>query len=178
MGLYFNQFRKNLREGAGLLDSFIYRGSYVRVFDTLEVTINNELIGTYADLNEARSQAKMSISSNQLLEDHYTVSDEKLISIISSTHDIKITETVLESYKHQLNSREFSIDPVITEVRRRMSSNFADKTEYALNDGSVVAISEETQSMLMSLLEDKYSIVKYMRVSKDNFMHVVRKLGE
>lgn len=177
MGLYFNQFRKNLREGAGLLDSFIYRGSYVRVFDTLEVTINNELIGTYADLNEARSQAKMSISSNQLL-DHYTVSDEKLISIISSTHDIKITETVLESYKHQLNSREFSIDPVITEVRRRMSSNFADKTEYALNDGSVVAISEETQSMLTSLLEDKYSIVKYMRVSKDNFMHVVRKLGE
>ena len=177
MGLYFNQFRKNLREGAGLLDSFIYRGSYVRVFDTLDVTIDDKLIGTYADLNEARSQAEMSISSNQLLA-HYTVSDEKLVSIISSTHDVKITDTMLESYKYQLNSREFSLDPVITEVRRRMSSNFADKTEYTLNDGSVVAISEETQSMLTTLLEDKYSIVKYMRVSKENFMHVVRKLGE
>jgi F0F1-type ATP synthase delta subunit len=177
MGLFFSQFRKNLRESAGLLDSFIYRGSYVRVFDTLDVTIDDKLIGTYADLNEARSQAEMSISSNQLLA-HYTVSDEKLVSIISSTHDVKITDTMLESYKYQLNSREFSLDPVITEVRRRMSSNFADKTEYTLNDGSVVAISEETQSMLTTLLEDKYSIVKYMRVSKENFMHVVRKLGE
>jgi len=147
------------------------------VFDTLDVTIDDKLIGTYADLNEARSQAEMSISSNQLLA-HYTVSDEKLVSIISSTHDVKITDTMLESYKYQLNSREFSLDPVITEVRRRMSSNFADKTEYTLNDGSVVAISEETQSMLTTLLEDKYSIVKYMRVSKENFMHVVRKLGE
>ena len=178
MGLYFGQFRKNLREGAGLLDSFIYRGSHVRVSSALEVTIDNELIGTYADLDEARSQAEMSIASNQLLEDHYTVSDEKLVSIISSTLDVKITDTMLESYKRQLNTREFSLDPVITEVRRRMSSNFADKTEYTLDDGNTVAISEQTQSMLTALLEDKYSIVKYMRVSKENFMHVVRKLGE
>lgn len=178
MGLYFGQFRKNLREGAGLLDSFIYRGSHVRVFNALDVTIDNELIGTYADLKEARSQAEMSIASNQLLEDHYTVSDEKLVSIISSTLDVKITDTMLESYKRQLNTREFSLDPVITEVRRRMSSNFADKTEYTLDDGNTVAISEQTQSMLTTLLEDKYSIVKYMRVSKENFMHVVRKLGE
>jgi len=178
MTLLFNQFRKNLREGAGLLDSFIYRGSHVRVSNTLGVTIDDELIGTYSDLDEARSQAEMSIDSNHLLEDHYTVSDDKLVSIISSTHDVKITDTMLESYKRQLNTREFSLDPVITEIRQRMSSSFADKTEYALDDGSVVAISEETQSMLTSLLEDKYSIVKYMRVSKDNFMHVVRKLGE
>jgi hypothetical protein len=178
MGLYFGQFRKNLREGAGLLDSFIYRGSHVRVSNALDVTIDNELIGTYADLKEARSQAEMSIASNQLLEDHYTVSDEKLVSIISSTLDVKITDTMLESYKRQLNTREFSLDPVITEVRRRMSSNFADKTEYTLDDGNTVAISEQTQSMLTTLLEDKYSIVKYMRVSKENFMHVVRKLGE
>lgn len=178
MGLYFGQFRKNLREGAGLLDSFIYRGSHVRVSNALDVTIDNELIGTYADLKEARSQAEMSIASNQLLEDHYTVSDEKLVSIISSTLDVKITDTMLESYKRQLNTREFSLDPVITEVRRRMSSNFADKTEYILDDGNTVAISEQTQSMLTTLLEDKYSIVKYMRVSKENFMHVVRKLGE
>lgn len=178
MSLHFNRFRKNLREGASLLDSFIYRGAHVRVSESLEVTIDNEVIGTYADLKEARSQAEMRISSNQLVEDHSSVSDEKLVSIISTVHDVKITDTMLESYRRQLTSGEFSIDPVITEVRRRMSSSFADKTEYTLDDGSIVAVSESTQSMLTSLLEDKYSIVKYMRVSKDNFMHVVRKLGE
>ena len=120
----------------------------------------------------------MSIASNRLIEDHTAVTDEKLVSIISQVHDVKITDTMLESYRRQLASGEYSIDPVITEVRRRMSSNFADKTEYTLDDGSVVAVSEATQSMLSSLLEDKYSIVKYMRVSRDNFMHVVRKLGE
>ena len=46
-----------------------------------------------------------------------------------------------------------------------------------INDGTVVAINEDTQQTLNNLLQNHNDIVEYMRESKENFMHVLREIN-
>ena len=57
-------------------------------------------------------------------------------------------------------------------------SEFSGKLEYELEDGSVVAIDESTQESLNILLKEHNEVVEYMRESKDNFMKIIKELGE
>lgn len=103
----------------------------------------------------------------------------KIANLIREHHDIKVTDTIIESYLQLVLSKTFSIDPVIHDIRafNSIDSLIENKIDYQLEDGSIVVISEETQQMLASILEDKYQLVEFMRESKKNFMHVLRELS-
>jgi hypothetical protein len=52
------------------------------------------------------------------------------------------------------------------------------KLNYTLNDGSVIAIDESTQDYLNKLLQNQNEIIEYMKESKENFLHVLKRIGE
>jgi hypothetical protein len=50
------------------------------------------------------------------------------------------------------------------------------KIDYKLDDGSIIAIDEDTQDLLNALLVDRQDIVEHMRANKENFLQVVREI--
>ena len=102
--------------------------------------------------------------------------EEKIVSLIRKHHSIdRITDTLVESYIELASSNIFTIDPVIVEIKQKTSS-LPGKLEYTLEDGNTVAINEDTQKLLTTLLDDKYQIVEYMRESKENFMRIIKEV--
>jgi len=179
--LTLSKLKSNIVETTGILDSFKYQEQHVVIFKDLTIYVNEELIkSSVKTLEEASSYIKRYIDNSKILEKVDTfIPEEKIANLIRKYHDIeKITDTLVESYIELASSNIFSIDPVITDIKQNTSSNFANKLEYNLDDGSIVAIDEDTQYILNTLLKDKYQIIEYMRESKENFMHVIRKLGE
>lgn len=174
------KFKNNLLERSGLLDSYIYREAAVAISKDYKICIDEDVIDVeLKSLEEARQYAKTVIDTRIILQDVNTlIPEEKVANIVRKYHDIeKITDTLVESYLELASSNIFSVDPVITEMKQN-SSYFTGKLEYRLDDGSIVAINEDTQHLLNDLLSDKYQIVEYMRESKNNFMHVLKELGE
>ena len=174
------KFKNNLLEQSGLLDSYIYREAAVAIGKDYKIYVDEDVIDVeLKSLEEARQYAKTVIDTRIILQDVNTlIPEEKVANIVRKYHDIeKITDTLVESYLELASSNIFSVDPVITEMKQN-SSYFTGKLEYRLDDGSIVAINEDTQHLLNDLLSDKYQIVEYMRESKNNFMHVLKELGE
>ena len=172
------KLKKNLSESCGYLDSFVYQDNRVVITSGLKVSINQEILEVeFKNLEEAREYAKSYINNSIILEDIDTViPEEKIVNLVSKYHSsIKITDKIVESYLDLASSNLFTIDPVLLEIKQRVSS-LPGKIEHKLSDGSVVAISEETQNLLNTLLEDKYQIVEYMRESKQNFMRIIKEV--
>jgi hypothetical protein len=78
------------------------------------------------------------------------------------------------------SSNIFSVDPVICELRKinKLDRLVEGKLNYTLNDGSVIAIDESTQDYLNKLLQNQNEIIEYMKESKENFLHVLKRIGE
>lgn len=173
----YTKFRSSMLNEQNLSDSFVYQEDNVRITKDLEVYVNEEFIGEFTVLEEARKYARSYINNIKLVEDiDSNIPEEKIVTLIKKYHNIdKITSTIVESYKDLASSNLFTLDPVIAELNQ---TNIAGKYTYTLEDDSVVAISEETYKMLSNLLEDKYQIIDFMRQNKENFMHVVRTLKE
>ena len=125
-------------------------------------------------------------SSSPSLEDqakkelYEELSDKTIANIINEYHDIKVTDTLVESYKELASSHIFSVDPVVQKIRslNKLDSLVEGKFHYVLNDDSIVAINETTQERLNNLLQNQTEIIEYMRESKENFMYVLSKLEE
>ncbi len=176
----FNKLKTKLTESSGVLDSFIYQEKRVVISKDFSILIDEEVIGMeLKNLEEAREYAKTYVNNSLIIEDiDAVIPEEKIVNLISKYHNnIKITDSIVESYLDLASSNLFTIDPVLVEIKQKASS-IPGKIEHTLNDGSVVAINEETQNLLNTLLEDKYQIVEYMRESKQNFMYVLRELEE
>ena len=108
------------------------------------------------------------------------LSEKTIANIIREYHDIKVTDTLVESYKQLASSNIFSVDPVVQEIRsiNKLDRLIENKLHYVLKDDSIVAISESTQERLNNLLQNQTEIIEYMRESKENFMHVLSKSEE
>ena len=104
----------------------------------------------------------------------------KVAEIIKEYHNIKVTDTLIETYIELASSNIFSVDPVICELRKinKLDNLVEGKISYNLGDGSVVAINEATQEYLNKLLQNQNEIIEYMRESKDNFLNVLEQIGE
>ncbi len=104
----------------------------------------------------------------------------KVAEIIKEYHEVKVTDTLIESYLELASSNIFSVDPVICELRKynKLDRLVEGKLNYTLNDGTVIAISESTQDYLNTLLCNQNEIIEYMRESKQNFLHVLERIGE
>lgn len=180
MNKSFSSFKKQVLEQSGLVESFSCYGNDVGITKELEVIINGVTVTTVNTLEEARDYAKKYIQDTKLLENiDTTIPEEKVAQFIRQYHDIeKITDTLVESYIELASSNMFTVDPVVTAIKESKTAEFTGKLQYTLNDGSVVAIDESTQEMLNSLLANKNEIVEYMRENKNNFVRIIKELGE
>lgn len=181
MSKSFTSFRKQVLEQSGLASTFLLYGHEVSITEDIQILINGSLIKSDVNtLEEAREYAKRYIENSELLEDiDTTIPEEKVAQYIRQYHSIeKITDTLIESYIELASSNMFTVDPVVIAIKESKTAEFNGKLQYELNDGSVVAISEATQEMLNNILADKNEIVEYMRESKDNFVRIIKELGE
>ena len=108
------------------------------------------------------------------------IPNNKIAEIIKEYHDVKVTDTLIETYIELASSNIFSVDPVICELRKynKLDRLVEGKLNYTLNDGNVIAINESTQDYLNNLLCNQNEIIEYMRESKENFLYVLERIGE
>lgn len=113
--------------------------------------------------------------SNELHEESFT---HKIVEIIKENHDVKITDSLVESFRNLAESKTFTTNKVVTEIRKISRANrlVEDRLDYVLDDGSVVLVTEETQEYINNLLKTHNDIIEYMRMSSDNFLKVIKQL--
>ena len=179
----YSDFTKQFKS-SGVVESTRSYGQLIEKLDDGKVLINgNET--EFSLVEEARQYIKQDYISHQLAEQVSTetyeeLSNEKLANIIKEHYDIKVTDTLIESYKELASSHIFSVDPVVQEIRslNKIDKLIEGKLHYVLNDSSIVTISEDTQERLNKLLQNQKDVIDYMRESKEQFMYVVSKLEE
>jgi hypothetical protein len=173
----YSKLKSRLNEQQNIFDRFVVGECLVVITKDLHIIIDEELVGCSNSLEEARLYACKYVTNKKIVEQINTViPEEKLVALIQKHHNItKITDSLIESYIELASSNTFSIDPVITEIKHNAIEG---KFQYVLDDGSVVAIGENTQVKLSNHFKDKYQIVEHMRKSKDNFMNAIRELKE
>lgn len=157
-------------------DDVAYKGHVITISEN-NVYVDSELILEDCISNGAgKLYAKSYIDSIVVLETAEVVTTESIVNTAMRHHGIKLTNTLVESYKELILAGEFTLDPVVLELKEGKSSIYG-KTEFILNDNSVVAINESTIKKLLSLNVDKYKLVDFMKQSKDNFVAVIQELG-
>jgi len=138
----------------------------------------------YASLEEAEDQIRQQkiqedIQSEIRLEQISEMSHDKMAAIIKSHHSsVRVTDTLIESYVELTSSKIFTLDPVVAEMREynKLGSLVEGKLDFKLDDGTVVAINEDTLTMINNIFEGHSDVVQYMRQSLDNFVSVVEQI--
>jgi len=177
----YKQFTKQIRENiCGIQiqeESECYGHSIIQSTDNKIFVDNKET--ELLSIEEAKQYInQIKLEENITQELYEEIPQIKIAELIKEYHDIKVTDTLIEQYIEIASSKLFSADPVIQEIRNMNSvDNLVEgKIDYILNDGSIVAIDEETNNEINNLLSEHSDVVEYMRQSKDNFMYVVREL--
>ena len=137
-----------------------------------------QFISTLKDKEQEELNA--SLVEEVTKEIYEEIPNNKIAQIIKEYHDVKVTDTLIESYIELASSNIFSVDPVICELRKinRLDTLVEGKLNYTLDDGSVIAINEATQEYLNKLLQNQNEIIEHMRESKENFLSVLKQIGE
>jgi len=175
----YNEFTSKLHSGEVLR-------SYGRLIEMVDgtVTIDGEPT-KFKSLEEARLDVKQEYTAQKIEEQvskelYEEISDAKVASIIKEYHDVKVTDTLIETYIQLASSNMFSVDPVVQDIRalNKLDRIVEGKLHYVLADDSIVAISEQTQERLNKLLGNQTEIIEYMRESKENFLSVLEQIEE
>lgn len=185
--MYFGQFNKKLSEqkvSVGIK-------SQLRSFDHLiEETLDGDILidhetTNFKSLEEARQyivqEYNTELLEQETAQDLYEeISDIKIADIIKEHHNIKVTDTLIESYVELASSKLFTIDPVATDIRNlnKIDKLIEGKIDFKLNDGSVVAINKDTQVYINNLLQNHNDVVEYMRENTENFLSVIKQIKE
>lgn len=178
----YKQFSKSLLR-SGVCESIKSYNHLIERLETNHILIDGELT-EFSSIKEAREFIKQCKSSQSLeelaaKELYEELSDKTIATIIIEHHgDVRVTDTLVESYKELASSHAFSVDPVVQKIRQinKLDRLVENKINYVLNDKSIIAISEATQERLNNLLQNQTDIIEYMRESKNNFMYVLDKL--
>lgn len=178
--MYFKEFTKSIFRAEETIRSY---GHLIQSINNT-IFVDNEQTD-FKSLEEARKYIKNKHCSEaieeEIIENQYEeISENRIAKIIKEHHDIKVTDTLIESYLELASSKIFTVDIVVQEIRKlnKLDSLIENKIHYELKDGSIVAIDEQTQERLNNLLANNKEIVEYMRESKDNFFNVVNKIKE
>ena len=185
--MYFKQFSRKLSQditGAEVTEQLHSNGHLIEMTASGKVLIDKEET-EFKGVEEARQHIKTQLYTKQIEEQIKTelyedIEDNKIAKIIKEHHDVKVTDTLIESYIELASSKLFTVDPVVQDIRElnKLDKLVEGKIDYKLNDGSVVAIDEYTQLRLNNLLNNQQEIIEHMRESKDNFLAVLKQIGE
>lgn len=185
--MYFGQFSKKLSEqraSSGIKSQLRTYGHLLEESDDGIISING-LETSAKSLEEAKQYIIQQEQERKLKEDikinlYENISDTKIASIIQEHHDIKVTDTLIETYIKFASSKFFTLDPVVLEIRKlnKLDILVEGKIDYILDDNSVIAINSKTHKKLNELFSDHPNIIEYMRESSNNFLKVIKDIGE
>lgn len=136
----------------------------------------------FSSIQEAKQYLKHSSNlaaiSEQIREDLYRNSDQIVSSIQKHHKDVRITDTLVESYVQLAVSKSFTADEVVFDMRTSNTTDrlLEDRLDYKLNDGSTIVITEETQKSINTLLKHDPNVIDYMKQSRSNFLQVLKQL--
>ena len=103
----------------------------------------------FLERNKIKDQEEENVSLVEEVtkEIYEEIPNNKIAEIIKEYHDVKVTDTLIETYIELASSNIFSVDPVICELRKynKLDRLVEGKLNYTLNDGNVIAINESTQ---------------------------------
>ena len=185
--MYFNQFNRKLSEnitGVAVETQLRSNGHLIEMtVDQIVIIDGNE--STFISVEEARRFIKQEYYTENLeqeiAQDIYDeISDTKIAGIIKEHYDVKVTDSLIESYVELASSKIFTTDPVAFDIRQlnRFDKLVEGKIDYKLDDGSIMAINNNTQSIINNILQNHNDIVSYMRESKENFLNVIQQIKE
>jgi len=181
--MYFEEFKKKLT-GDTISESIRCHGRVINLHIDGTVFIDNEKTD-FLNLEEARNYIKQKYYATHLEEQvkheiYDEISENKIANIINKYHDVKITDTLIESYLDLASSKLFTLDPVVEEIRKlnKFDMIIEGKKEYKLEDGSMVAINNSTNDKLKELFNTHTEVVNHMRQTKENFLQVIKQIGE
>jgi hypothetical protein len=179
----YSQFIRSIQK-SGVAESARCYGHIIEQYEDGAITIDGEQT-EYVSLEEARQSVIQEHATTKLEEEiskdtYEEISDNTVASIIKEHYDIKVTDTLIESYVQFASSNIFTVDPVVQKIRslNKLDRLIEGRIQYVLNDESIVTISESTQDLLNKLLQNQTEIIEYMRESKESFMHVLTKIEE
>lgn len=179
--MHYGKFLKTLTGNEARVHSY---GHVIEQTSKGDILIDGEKTG-FTDLEEARQYIKTQQYTKTIEEEVKTelyedIPDNKIANIIKEHHDIKVTDTLIESYIELASSKLFTVDPVVLEIRNlnKLDKLIEGKIDYKLADGTIIAINESTQDKLTELFKDEQEIIEHMRESKENFIDVLKQIGE
>lgn len=179
--MHYGKFLKTLTGNEARVHSY---GHVIEQTSKGDILVDGEKTG-FTDLEEARQYIKTQQYTKTIEEEVKTelyedIPDNKIANIIKEHHDIKVTDTLIESYIELASSKLFTVDPVVLEIRNlnKLDKLIEGKIDYKLADGTIIAINESTQDKLTELFKDEQEIIEHMRESKENFIDVLKQIGE
>lgn len=185
--MHFKAFSKKLSAdviGSQIVEQLHSNGHLIEMTVDQVVLIDKEQTD-FATIEEARQYIKTQKYTKNIEEEIKTeiyddIAENKIVNIIKEHHDVKVTDTLIESYLELASSKLFTVDPVVQDIRElnKLDKLVEGKIDYKLSDDSIVAIDEYTQYRLNNLLNNQQEIIEYMRESKENFLHVLDQIGE
>lgn len=176
---------KGILLGAQVVEQTQYFG-YTIARDSEENIYINDTLSAVKTLDEAREYIDQKEFEDHLEkeireETYEDILEDKIIRIISETHNTKVTDKLLETYISLASSKVFIADEAVYKIRNlnKYDSIVENRIDFVLDDGSTVLLHKETVKQLNNLLANHSDIVEYMRESKENFIRVIDQvLGE
>lgn len=185
--MYFKQFNRKLSEnitGVAVARQLRFGGHLIEMTTDEVITIDN-VETEFSTILEAKDYIKQQYDSDILeqeiaQESYEEISDAKIASIIAEHYDVKVTDSLIESYVELASSKMFTTDPVAAEIRdlNKFDRLVEGKIDFVLEDGSIVAINKDTHVVINNLIQDNNEIVQHMRQNKENFISVVQQIKE
>lgn len=186
--MYFRGLRSKLNEqvvGTEVKAQASYYGHSITESIDGKIFVDQEET-KFGSLEEAKQEIKQQLMFEDIQQElekelYAELSYTKVADIIRKQYeDVKVTDTLVESYIELASSKLFTTDPVAQEIRK--FNNFdrllEGHVDYKLDDGTTVVISEETQQRINNTFGQHKDVVQYMRESKDNFLSVLNQLEE
>lgn len=181
--MFYSQFQKrineHLAETAVVAQTYCY-GHLIQETEEGAILVDREST-CYVSIDEARQFIKQDIVSQSIQSSlHEDVSQDKIASIIKEHHNVRVTDTLIESYIDLASSKLFTTDEVVKDIRKLtdVQRSVYNKIDFVLNDGSSIAINEETLNTINNIFGKETDIIEYMRESTDNFLSVVNQLED
>ena len=181
--MYFSQFSRKL-SGEKITEQLRCYDHIIQKDENGIIYIGNAKT-KFTELEEARNYIKQQYETVKLekqvkTEIYEELSENKIADIIQKHHDVKITDTLIESYIDLASSKLFTLDPAVIEIRKlnKLDRLVEGKIDYKLEDDSTIAISQDTQNKLQDLFAAHSDIIDHMRETKDNFVQVLKQIGD
>lgn len=129
-----------------------------------------------------KQQSTFEFIDSQINEQSFKTLPVNVLTSIIQRYDgtAKVTDTLIENYINVAASKAFTTNSVVYDMRvmNRTNRLLEGYLDYILDDGTAIAISEQEQKSINTLLEHHEDVVNFMKQSKQNFLEVLEQLKD